>query len=108
MAIRPTQIALPLLACAGLLLSGCTDKAVSFESPGGKPKPYVLKEACKYSIIEEHSQTSIISPMIKKGNVASTPETISLGGKSITVSNCQIIANSNSLPVYEEKLQLVN
>ena len=84
-----------------ILLTGCFDNSLKYPSPEGKPLPYVLKEDCKFTIVEEYSKASITSPTVKGLEGASASASISLGDKSITVSNCAVAENSHSLPIYE-------
>ena len=85
-------------------LSGCSDNSTSYASPEGKSVPYILKEGCKFTIVEELSKASVSSPTLTGIEGATASASISLGDKSITVSNCMIADNSHSLPIYEVDL----
>ena len=93
---------IPLMACIGLSLPGCSGESPGFQSAEGKPTPYVLKEDCKFTIVEELSRAGITSPEVTGMPGATGSASISLGEKSITVSDCTVIANSHSLPIYED------
>lgn len=94
-------LALPLLTLVGFLLAACSDESSGFPSADGKPTPYILKEDCKFTIVEELSRAGITSPEVKGMPGATGSASISLGSKSITVSDCKVTANSHSLPIYE-------
>ena len=85
-------------------LSGCSDNSTSYPSPEGQPVPYILKEGCKFTIVEELSKASVSSPTVTGMEGATASASISLGDKSITVSNCAVADNSHSLPIYEVDL----
>jgi hypothetical protein len=93
---------LPLLALIGLLLFACSDESPKFPSAVGKPTPYVLKEDCKFTIVEKLSRAGITSPKVEGMPGATGSASISLGAKSITVSDCTVTANSHSLPIYQK------
>ena len=82
-------------------LSGCSDNSLSYPSPEGESVPYILKDGCKFTIVEELSKASVSSPTVTGMEGATASASISLGGKSITVSNCEVAENSHSLPIYE-------
>ncbi len=90
-----------LIPAAILLLPGCFDNSSRYPSPEGKATPYILKEGCKFTIVEELSKASITSPTATGMPGATASASISLGDKSVTVANCTIAENSHSLPVYE-------
>ncbi len=90
-----------LMTAVVVLMSGCSDSSSAYPSPEGKVKPYVLKEGCKFTIVEELSKTSITSPVATGMPGATASASISLGDKSITVANCTVAENSHSLPIYE-------
>ena len=91
-----------LVTVALLLLSACSDNSISYPSPEGKAKPYVLKEGCKFTIVAELSRASTTSPKVTGAEGVTASASISLGDKSITVSNCMVADNSHSLPIYEQ------
>ena len=95
-------LALTLLTLVGFLLSACSDESSGFPSADGKPTPYILKEDCKFTIVEELSRAGITSSEVEGLPGATGSASISLGAKSITVSNCRVTENSHSLPIYEQ------
>jgi hypothetical protein len=95
-------LALPLLTLVGFLLSACSDESSGFPGADGKPTPYILKEDCTFTIVEELSRAGITSPEVEGLPGATGSASISLGAKSITVSNCKVTENSHSLPIYEQ------
>lgn len=88
------------LASLGVALSGCLAESPDYLSAEGKPTPYILKEDCRFTIVEELSRAGITSPEVTGLPGATGSASISLGGKSITVSDCRVTANSHSLPIY--------
>jgi len=66
------------------------------------PPPYVLKEKCKFTIVEELSKASVTSPEVTGVIGVSASVGVSLGDKSIMVANCEVIENSHSLPIFED------
>ncbi len=82
-----------------ILIGGCSDKYPSSE---GKTPPYILKTECKFAIVEELSRSSISSPKAKGLPDTWVSASISLGDASITVSNCEVIENTEHLPIYED------
>jgi len=99
---RSVKTSTLLVAIALSLLFACAEQSTSFPSSEGKATPYVLKEGCTFSIVEERSKASIDSPTVSGMPGASASGSISLGEKSITVSDCKVIANSHALPIYED------
>jgi len=91
-----------LLIVTFSLLSGCSDNSSKFPSPEGMSPPYILKEDCQFSIVEEFSRASITSPKLKGLDIATASAGISLGDKSIMVANCKVTENSHDLPIYEQ------
>ena len=100
-AFRPTIVAACITALFALL-AACSGEPGSFPSPEGKTTPYILKEGCTFSIVEELSRASISSPEVSGMPGATGSASISLGDKSINVSDCRVTANSHSLPIYEQ------
>lgn len=98
------KIAVLLMAVSIMLFSGCSENSQSYPSPEGKSIPYILKEGCKFTIVEELSKASVSSPTVTGLEGATASASISLGDKSITVSNCAVEENSHSLPIYEANL----
>jgi len=96
-----TSFALPLMAVIGALLSGCSAQSPGFETAEGKPTPYILKEDCRFTIVEELSKAGVTSPKVEGMEGATASMSISLGAKSITVSDCAVTQNSHALPIYE-------
>ena len=90
-----------LMTAAALVLSACSDSSITYPSPEGKAKPYVLKEDCKFTIVEELGSASTTSPRVTGSEGVTASASISLGEKSITVSNCAVTENSHFLPIYE-------
>lgn len=90
-----------LLPIAFIILAGCSDDEARYPSPEGMTPPYVLKEDCTFSIVEQLSKASITSPEVEGLDIAAASAGVSLGEKSITVANCKITENSHELPVYE-------
>ena len=84
-----------------VLLTGCSDSS-KYSSSKGMPKPYILKEGCKFTIVDELSKSGVTSPTVKGMEGATASLSISLEGKSITVSNCELTENSHGLPIYED------
>lgn len=91
----------PLLPIAFIVLVGCSDNTTKYPSPEGVIPPYILKENCTFSIVEELSKASITSPKVEGLDIATASAGVSLGEKSISVSNCEITENSHYLPIYE-------
>ena len=98
MVIRPVL----LLSYAIIMLVGCSDGSSKYPSSEGMSPPYILKENCKFTIVHELSKTSITSPTLKGVEGATASASITLGGNSITVSNCEITENSHGLSIYED------
>jgi hypothetical protein len=95
------KIAVFVIANLLMLLSGCTDNAVSYPSAQGKPKPYILKQACTFSIVQEYSSASVDSPTVSGIPGATASSSVSLGDISISVANCMLVDNPHDLPIYE-------
>ena len=89
-----------LIIFVAVLSAGCSDQP-SYPSSEGKSMPYILKEGCKFTIVEELSKASITSPTVTGADNSTVSMEISLGDKSITLSDCRVIENSHNLPVYE-------
>ena len=89
-----------LIIFTSVLFSGCSNEP-SYPSSEGMQTPYILKEGCKFTITEELSKASITSPTVTGIDEESVSMGISLGDKSINVSNCNVIENSHNLPIYE-------
>ena len=98
------RIIVLLMVPLTILLPGCSDNSLSYPSPEGKSIPYILKEGCKFTIVEELSKAGVTSPTVTGMDGATASASVSLGDKSITVSNCTVAENSHSLPVYEADL----
>lgn len=98
---RPAAVAACVAALFGLL-TACSEDPGGFPSAEGKATPYILKEGCTFSIVEQLSRASISSPEVSGMPGATGSASISLGNKSITVSDCRVTANSHSLPIYEQ------
>lgn len=88
-------------AVIGALLSACSAQSPGFESAEGKPTPYILKEDCRFTIVEALSSAGVTSPVVTGMEGATGSASVSLGAKSITVSDCAVTQNSHSLPIYE-------
>lgn len=84
-----------------IFLTSCSDDTPKFPSPEGMHTPYILKEDCTFSIVEERSKASVSSPKVEGLDIATFSSGASLGDKSITVTNCKITENSHDLPIYE-------
>jgi len=93
--------AVSLIALLLVLFSGCSDNTVSYPGAAGKPKPYILKQGCTFTIVKENSSASVESPAVSGMADASASSSVSLGDISIRVSNCMVVANPQALPVYE-------
>lgn len=91
-----------LVAATALGMLGCSAQTSGYPSSEGKPTPYVMKQDCTFSIVEQLSRASVTSPTVTGMPGATASMSISLGDKSITVSDCMVIANSHSLPIYED------
>ena len=100
-AFRPAAVTAGIAALFSLL-AACSQDPGGFPSAEGKTTPYILKEGCTFSIVEELSRASISSPEVSGMPGATGSASISLGNKSITVSDCRVTANSHSLPIYEQ------
>jgi len=98
---RPTIRAAGIAALFGLL-AACSEDPGGFPGAEGKTPPYILKDGCTFSIVEQLSRASISSPEVSGMPGATGSAAISLGEKSITVSDCRVTTNSHSLPIYEE------
>ena len=92
--------ALLLAVSLGTWLTGCSGETPGFLSAQGKSTPYILKEDCTFTIVEELSRAGITSPEITGASDVTATMSISLGEKSITVADCRITENSHSLPIY--------
>ena len=90
-----------LMAWALFLMTACSGESADYPAVSGMSPPYVLKEGCKFTIVEELSRTSVTSPEVSGADASSVSAEISLEGKTIAVSDCQIIENSHNLPVYK-------
>ena len=90
-----------LTTAAVMVLTGCSEEASRFASAQGKATPYILKEDCKFTIVEELSRAGVTSPKATGMAGATASSSISLGAKSIAVSDCAVTRNSHSLPIYE-------
>ena len=95
------KLTVVLLAVASAALYGCSAQSPGFESAEGKPTPYILKDGCRFTIVEELSRAGITSPEVTGMDGATASLSITLGAKSITVSDCAVTQNSHSLPIYE-------
>ena len=91
-----------LVASFLLLLIGCSDESAHYPSSRGMSPPYILKEDCTFSIIEERSKASVTSPTVKGAESSTAIVGASLGDKSIKVQDCEVIENSHGLPIYED------
>ena len=85
-----------------ILLAGCSNEAEKYPSPEGKAYPYILKEGCQFSIVNEYSRATIASPEVEGLPGSSASAGISLGDLSVTVSNCKVVENLHGLSIYEE------
>lgn len=94
--------AMALLTFSSIMISACSSDTPDYPSAEGKPYPYILKEGCSYSIVEELSRSTIDSPRASGMPDSAVSATISLGDMSITVSDCKVIANPYNLPIYED------
>lgn len=91
-----------LFTSISIFIIGCSDDSPQYPSPDGMTPPYILKEGCQFSIVEELSRASISSPKLEGLDIATASAGISLGDKSIMVSNCEVTENSHDLPIYEQ------
>ena len=91
-----------LLPVISVFISGCSDDSSKFPSAEGKAFPYILKEDCKFTIVEELSKASVTSPIVTGADNEIVSMGTSVGDKSIMVSNCIVIENSHGLPIYED------
>jgi len=96
------QIATVLLAASSLTLAACSDDSSQYPTSEGKPTPYILKEGCRFTIVEEYSRSGVTSPEVSGVPGSTASASISLDEMSITVSDCRLIENSHALPVYED------
>lgn len=96
------KIAVYWLTSTLVLLSACSGGPDRYPSPEGKSPPYILKEDCSFTIVDELSTAGVSSPEVSGMEGASAAATVSLGEMSITVSGCEVTDNSHSLPIYEE------
>lgn len=90
-----------LTTAAVMVLAGCSEEASRFAGAQGKATPYILKEDCNFTIVEELSRAGVTSPKSTGMAEVTASASISLGAKSITVSDCAVTRNSHSLPIYE-------
>lgn len=95
------RIAILLITAVIVALAGCSEEASHFASAEGKATPFILKEDCRFTIVEELSKAGVTSPKATGMAGATASMSISLGAKSITVSDCEVTQNSHSLPIYE-------
>lgn len=67
-----------LLQIGGMLpiISGCSDDSPKYPSSKGASPSYILKEGCKFTIVEELSKASISSPKV----TGAVGFTVSMGG----------------------------
>ena len=91
-----------LMLVAVVSLGGCSDDAHKYPSAQGQAYPYILKTGCEFAIVEELSRSSIESPQASGMPDSWVTGSISLGDHSISVSNCELVANPSGLPVYED------
>ena len=89
-----------LIIFVAVLSAGCSDQP-SYSSSEGKSVPYILKEGCKFTIVEELSKASMTSPTVTGVDSSTVTMEISLGNKSVTLSDCLVVKNSHNLPIYE-------
>ncbi len=85
-----------------ILFHGCSTEGSKYPSPEGEEYPYILKEDCTFTIVEELSRASISSPKVSGLPGSSASGSVSLGDHSITVSDCMVIENPGYLPIYEK------
>ena len=85
-----------------VLIAGCSDDSSSYVSSEGKSLPYILKENCKFTIVGELGKSSATSPKATGVEDSAVSLSISFNDMSITVSDCKIVGNSHSLPIYED------
>jgi hypothetical protein len=85
-----------------VLLCGCSDGGEGYPSSEGMPYPYILKTGCDFAIVEELSRSTISSPVATGMPDTWVTASISLGDHSISVSNCEVVENPASLPIYED------
>ncbi|MBT8486498.1 MAG: hypothetical protein HKO59_02665 [Phycisphaerales bacterium] len=95
-----TVATLAALASASLFLTGCTGE--SYASAEGKLPPYILKEGCMFTIVGENGRSGVSSPEVTGVPEESVTASTSLDEYTITISDCQLVENSHSLPVYED------
>ena len=88
--------------CLVFGIAACSEEAPSFPGPEGKAPPYILKQGCTFTIVEEYSRSSIESPKLSGVPGATATASISLGDLSISVADCQVSDNPQTLPIYEE------
>ncbi len=88
-----------LFSC--ILLSGCLDEPSQYPSSEGKKVPYILKEDCKFTIVDEYSKSSVTSPEVSGIDEAAISMGTSNGDMSIMVSSCTVVENSHNLSIYE-------
>ena len=91
-----------LLTVISIFTIGCSDGSSKYPSAEGKTPPYILKEDCKFTIVEELSKASVTSPTVTGADNEIVSMGTSLGDKSIMVSNCIVIENSHGLSIYED------
>lgn len=97
----PKSASLSLLVLGPLVLVACSDDTPRYPGAEGKTPPYILKEGCTFSIVEEYSRSSIESPQVSGLPGSSASASISLGDMSITVADCRVTDNPQALPIYE-------
>lgn len=103
MNVASVSCCLGWLPAAGIvLLTGCSEGASEYPTSAGRQPPYILKEGCSFSIVGEHSRSTIESPRVAGLPGTSAAASISFGDKSITVEDCRVTGNPAALPVYED------
>ena len=82
-------------------VAGCSDGSQSYPKSEGKSPPYILKEGCKFKIVDELGSASITSAKATGVDDSEVSASISFNDMSISVSDCKVINNSHSLQIYE-------
>lgn len=83
-----------------VLLSGCGPSGSdTVASSAPRTPPYVVQKGCEFTLhISEYNNTSTT---IDKGNTMVTL-TLSMGDYRVEVSDCRVVGNPQSLPVYQD------
>lgn len=96
----PARSSLLIVGALPVLLTACGSGDPN-EGGASHPRtpPYVVQKGCEFTLqISEQNSTSTT---IEKGNTMVTL-TLSMGDYAVGVSDCRVVDNPDSLPVFED------